>query len=215
MTRASPITGKSLAVDGPILRRPADEGIEPNGLPAVANLFCASSATSCSVNRPIGVQPLVVPMFLVDYYGGVAQVRQNTGTFVPILGPGGTTLQPSLPTFDRHTVNAKARGAVMAIIASAPGGGSVKRRTNWAADLLGLPFQRVRHYYKNRVRRVDAHEYLQIIARAQRAALDAAQRHKEHYEKLCEKAPDEMESLVALEVELLGGVDAGVAAEDL
>lgn len=86
---------------------------------------------------------------------------------------------------------------------------------NWAADKLGLSFARVRHYYKNRVRRVDAHEYLQIIARAQRAAQDAAQRHKELYEKLCQKEPDEVERMVALETELLGGVGAGVAAEDL
>ena len=149
-----------------------------------------------------------------NYCMGVSAVAQNTGPRGPIWGPLRPTNQSSL-TFGQEVVNAKARNAVMTIIASAPGGGSLKRRTNWAADLLGLPLVRIVRYYKNRVQRVEAHEYLQIIARSQIARREAAQRHKECYERLCQETPDEMERMVALEVELLGGADSGDPAEDL
>ena len=152
-------------------------------------------------------------MHHANYCMGVVAVSQNTGPQGPIWEPLCPTNDNSL-TFDQATINARARQAVMIIIATAPGGGSIKRRTNWAARLLGLPLVRVVRYYKNRVQRVEAHEYLQIIARAQLARREAAQRYKEQYLRLCQETPDEVECLVALEVELLDGVDTGYPADD-
>lgn len=71
--------------------------------------------------------------------------------------------------FTAESVNSDIRSMVVNTIEGVTGSGSIKSRVRDAARLLGLPVVRVRDYYYNRVRRIEAHEAFQIIRKAEAA----------------------------------------------
>jgi coproporphyrinogen III oxidase-like Fe-S oxidoreductase len=86
--------------------------------------------------------------------------------------------------FTAESVNSGIRSLVVDTIKGVPRG-SLKSRLRDAARLLGLPVVRVRDYYYNRVRRIEAHEAFQILKRAEdvkRARFDKFDRMRLEYE---------------------------------
>ena len=86
--------------------------------------------------------------------------------------------------FTAARVNSEIRSMVVNTIEGMPGNGSVKSRIRDAARRLGLSVDRVRQFYYNRVRRIEAHEAAQIIRRAEQAKLERADRLLVEYEAL-------------------------------
>lgn len=165
-------------------------------------------------------------MGAIDYAIGWYAAPKNTeprGSFSGSVEPKKGSLNPppkALSTrYDPAIVNDGVRRTVMSIIDSVPGGGSVKLRLSVASKLLGLSFDRVRQYYQNKVRRIEAHEYVQIIERAQIAKRAHYERVRAQYaqlrEELLAEASGRMVWMVPPEADQIGDLDSGNPAEDL
>jgi hypothetical protein len=83
--------------------------------------------------------------------------------------------------FTAEEVNSQIRSMVVDTIGGA-GSGSVKSRIREAARRLGLSVDRVREFYYNRVRRIEAHEAFQIIKRSEIAKREQFDREQIQYE---------------------------------
>ena len=86
--------------------------------------------------------------------------------------------------FTAEAGNSEIRSLVVNTIEGVSGSGSVKSRLRDAARLLGLPVIRVRDFYHNRVRRIEAHEAFQIIENAAEARRIQFERARVEYEAL-------------------------------
>jgi hypothetical protein len=94
------------------------------------------------------------------------ETPQNTRSHELISRPRKRANSSSTSRFDPALVNAAVRQAVLDTIASIRGGGNIKGRINKASQQLGLTYDRTLKYYWGRVKRIEAHEALQILESA-------------------------------------------------
>ena len=115
--------------------------------------------------------------------------------------------------FTAQAVNSQIRSMVVNTIGGMPERGSLKSRIRDAARALGLAPERVREFYYNRVRRIEAHEAFQIIKQAEIAKRERFEREQlEHEAKrlaLANSAPSWLAFLVPPAVDPLPPLEDG------